>query len=154
VFSNNGTIDFKGEEAVIALEINRQWTLNVAGEHLQTVQISDDPKINGFIPENTPKFFGNVFVTHRSPLIPGLSVTAGVSYIAERFVNPQDQGTIPGYALFSAGAGYLTKIAGHRASFQFNADNLTNRRYWNSAQQGTFGTGMDRSFKMSAKVDF
>jgi TonB-dependent siderophore receptor len=153
VFSNNGTIDFKGEEAVIAFEINRQWTFNAAGQHLVTVQISDDPKINGFTPENTPKFIGNVSVTHRPPLIPGLSLTAGVSYVTERFVNPQDQGTIPGYALFSSGAGYLTTIAGHRASFQFSTDNLANRRYWNSAQQGTFGTGMDRSFKLSAKVD-
>jgi len=154
LFSNNGTIDFKGEEAVIAFEINRHWTLNAAGQHLQTVQISDDPKINGFTPENTPKFIGNVSVTHRPPLVPGLSLTTGVSYVTERFVNPQDQGTIPGYALFSGGAGYLTRIAGHRASFQFSADNLTNRRYWNSAQQGTFGTGMDRSFKLSAKLDF
>jgi iron complex outermembrane recepter protein len=74
--------------------------------------------------------------------------------VTQRYVNPQDQGTIPGYALFSAGAGYLTTIAGHPASFQFSADNLTNRRYWNSAQQGTFGTGMDRSFKLGAKVNF
>jgi len=154
VFSNNGTIDFKGEEAVIVFQINRQWTLNAAGQHLQTVQISDDPKINRLTPENTPKFIGNVFVTHRPPLIPSLSLTTGVSYVTQRFVNPQDQGAIPGYALFSAGAGYLTRIAGHPASFQFNADNLANRRYWNSAQQGTFGTGMDRSFKLSGKVDF
>jgi TonB-dependent siderophore receptor len=154
LFSNNGTIDFKGEEAVIAFELNRQWTINAAGQHLETVQISDDPKINGFTPENTPKFIGNVFVTHRSPLLPGLSVTTGASYVTERFVNPQDQGTIPGYVLLSAGAGYVTTIEGYPASLQFNADNLTNRRYWNSAQQGTFGTGMDRSFKLTAKVSF
>jgi hypothetical protein len=66
----------------------------------------------------------------------------------------QDQGTIPGYTLYSAGIGYATKIAGHRASMQLNVDNLGNKRYWNSAQQGTFGTGMDRSAKLNAKFDF
>jgi TonB-dependent siderophore receptor len=154
VFSNNGRIRYKGAEAVIAYEINRQWTLNAAGQRLHALQVADDVKISGLAPENTPKFIGNLFVTHRSPLILGLTLTAGVSYVTERFVNPQDQGTIPGYALYSAGAGYVTKIDGHRTSFQLNVDNLANRRYWNGAQQGTFGTGMDRSIKLSAKFDF
>jgi TonB-dependent siderophore receptor len=153
IFSNNGTIRFKGQEAVIAYEVNRQWTINAAGQHLKAVQLSDDIKLNGFVPENTPKFLGNLSVTHRTPLVPGLSLTAGASYVTQRFVNPQDQGTIPGYALYSVGAGYVTKIAGRRTSFQVNVDNLANKRYWNSAQQGTFGTGMDRSIKMNAKVD-
>jgi iron complex outermembrane receptor protein len=74
--------------------------------------------------------------------------------VTERFVNPQDQGTIPAYALYSAGAGYVTRIDGHRTSFQLSVDNLANRRYWNGAQQGTFGTGMDRSVKVNAKLDF
>jgi iron complex outermembrane receptor protein len=154
VFSNNGRIRYNGAEAVIAYEINRQWTVNAAGQRLHAVQLSDDPKINGLTPENTPKFIGNVFVTHRSPLLLGLTLTAGASYVAERFVNPQDQGTIPAYILYSAGVGYATKIAGHRTSYQLNVDNLANKRYWNSAQQGTFGTGMDRTFKLNAKLDF
>jgi TonB-dependent siderophore receptor len=154
VFSNNGRIRYKGAEAVIAYEISRQWTINAAGQHLSTVQLSEDDKINGLTPENTPKFIGNLSVTHRSPLIPGLTLTAGASYVTERFVNPQDQGTIPAYTLYSASVGYVTRIAGHRTSFQVSVDNLTNKRYWNSVQQGTFGTGMDRSFKINAKVDF
>jgi iron complex outermembrane receptor protein len=154
IFSNNGRIHYKGGEAVIAWDINRQWTVNAAGQRLNAVQLSDDPKINGLTPENTPKFIGNVFVTHRSPLLAGLTLSVGASYVKERFVNPQDQGTIPGYTLYSASAGYTTKIFGKRASFQLSVDNLANKRYWNSAQQGTYGTGMDRSFKLNAKFDF
>jgi iron complex outermembrane receptor protein len=154
IFSNNGRIHYKGGEAVIAWDINRQWTVNAAGQRLNAVQLSDDPKINGLTPENTPKFIGNIFVTHRSPLLAGLTLSAGASYVKERFVNPQDQGTIPGYTLYSASASYTTKIAGKRASFQLSIDNLANKRYWNSAQQGTYGTGMDRSFKLNAKFYF
>jgi TonB-dependent siderophore receptor len=154
IFSNNGTIRYKGAEAVVAYEINRQWTVNTAIQWLNAVQNTSDIRINGLPPENTPKYIGNVFVTHRSPLLAGLTLTAGASYVTSRFVNPQDQGTIPGYTLYSAGVGYATKIAGHRTSIQLNVDNLANKRYWNSAQQGTFGTGMDRSVKFNGKFDF
>jgi iron complex outermembrane receptor protein len=154
IFSNNGTIRYKGAEAVVAYEINRRWTVNTAGQWLHAVQNSSDKRINGLTPENTPTFIGNVFVTHRSPLLAGLTLTAGASYVTKRFVNPQDQGTIPGYTLYAAGVGYATTIRGHRASIQLNVDNLANKRYWNSAQQGTFGTGMDRSVKLNVKYDF
>ena len=154
IFSNNGTIHYKGAEAVVAYEINRQWTVNAAGQHLNAVQRTDDPKINGLVPENTPRFIGNLFVTHRSPLVLGLTLNAGASFVTKREVNPQDQGAIPGYTLYTASAGYATNIGARRASFQLSVDNLANKRYWNSAQQGTFGTGMDRSFKLNTKLDF
>jgi len=154
IFSNNGTIHYKGAEAVVAYEINRQWTLNTAGQWLHAVQNSSDNRISGLTPENTPKFIGNAFVTHRSPLLAGLTLTAGASYVTKRYVNPQDQGTIPGYTLYSASVGYATKIDGNRASIQLSVDNLANKRYWNSAQQGTYGTGMDRSAKLNVKLDF
>lgn len=152
IFSNNGYIHFKGQEAVIAYDISRQWTINAAGQHLAAVQFSDDPKLDNFVPENTPHFLGNIFVTHRTPFVPGLTLTAGASYVTSRFVNPQDQGTIPGYLLISCSSGYETRLRGYRTSFQFLVDNIANKRYWNSAQQGTYGTGMDRSLKLIMKV--
>jgi len=153
IFSNNGYIHFKGQEAVIAYDINRQWTINAAGQHLDAVQVSDDPKLDNFVPENTPHFLGNIFVTHHTPFVPGLTLTAGASYVTSRFVNPQDQGTIPGYLLLSCSSGYETWFRGYRTSFQLLADNIANKRYWNSAQQGTYGTGMDRSVKLIMKVN-
>lgn len=153
VFANNGTIRYKGAETVIAYDINPQWTLNAAGQYLHAEQVSVDRTINGLVPENTPRFIGNLFATHRPAWLPGLSLKAGTSFVTRRYVNPQDQGTIPGYALLSAGAGYVTKLGGRRVALQLNIDNLANKRYWNSAQQGTLGTGMDRSIKVSARVD-
>lgn len=76
VFSNNGTINYKGLETVIAYELDRQWTLNAAGQWLKAVQHSADGKIDGLTPENTPKFIGNFFVTHRPSSVPGLSLTS------------------------------------------------------------------------------
>jgi iron complex outermembrane receptor protein len=155
IFENSGDLDYKGVEATVSYDINRRWTVNGAGQWLTALQDSPlQPLINGLIPENTPKWLGNLSTTYRVPQLPGLSLTAGTSGVTKRPVNPQDQGYIPGYFLFSAGAGYVTRLAGYRAAFQFNVDNIGNLRYWNSVQTGTYGTGMDRTFKFNAKFDF
>ena len=155
VFENNGDLEYKGVESTISYDINRSWTVNAAVQWLSAVQNSPlQPLINGLVPENTPKWLGNAAVTYRVAPIPGLTVTAGASSVSKRPVNPQDQGYIPGYTLYTASAGYVTRIRGHRAAFQVNMDNIANKRYWNSVQTGTYGTGMDRSIKFSAKVDF
>ncbi len=154
IFENNGNLGYKGVEATVSYDITRQWTVNGAIQWLKSVQNSPlQPLINGLVPENTPKWLGNLAVTYRVPAVSGLTLTAGTSVVSTRFVNPQDQGVIPGYALFTAGAGYVTTIAGKRVALQLNVDNVSNRRYWNSVQTGTYGTGMDRSVKISAKLD-
>jgi len=153
IFAQNGQIDYKGIESTITFEVARPLTVGAAGQWLRAIQISNDPTINGLHPENTPSALGNVWVAIRPPFVPGLTLNAGASAIAKRFVNPQDQGTIPGYTLLSAGVGYQIRSATNRAVFLVNVDNLANIRVWNSVQTGTYGTGMDRSIKFSARVD-
>jgi iron complex outermembrane receptor protein len=154
VFAANGDIDYKGVEATVSVEVLRRLTLTAAMQWLRTTQNSPgDPTINGLVPENTPRALGNIGVSWRLPWLPGLTLNAGASGITRRFVNPQDQGAIPGYVLFTGGAGYSTRLGQRRLAVQVNVDNIANTRYWNSVQTGTYGTGMDRSVKMSAKVD-
>lgn len=110
--------------------------------------------IKGRTPENTPKWIGNIALTHRPLWLPGLSLTVRASFITKRPVNPQNQGYIPGYTIYSLGASYATRIAGKHVDIRVAVDNLFNKRYWNSVQTGTLGTGMDRSVRMVAKIDF
>ncbi|MFC5520642.1 TonB-dependent receptor [Polaromonas jejuensis] len=155
IFANDGVTVFRGVETVVSADITRHWTVNAAAQWLHAVQhAARDKTIEGLVPENTPDFVGNLSVTHRAAFLPGLTLTAGAAYISKRPVNPQNQGFIPGYALFSAGAGYATKLAGRPTTFQLSIDNLTNKRYWNSVQTGTLGTGMDRSIRFNAKISF
>jgi iron complex outermembrane receptor protein len=155
IFENNGDLEYKGVESTINYEIDRHWTVNVAVQWLSAVQNSPlQPLINGLVPENTPKWLGNLSVTYRVPLVPGLTLTSGTSGVTKRPVNPQDQGYIPGYFLYTTSASYVTRIADHRMSFQLSVDNVGNLRYWNSVQTGTYGTGMDRNIKFNTKVDF
>jgi len=154
IFAQNGKIDYEGIEATIVFEVARPLTVSAAGQWLRAIQVSpNDPTINGLRPENTPTLLGNAGISIRPPFVPGLTINAGASAIAKRWVNPQDQGTIPGYTLFTAGLGYQIRWGTSRAVFLVNVDNLTNIRVWNSVQTGTYGTGMDRSIKMSARVD-
>jgi iron complex outermembrane recepter protein len=153
IFANSGDINYKGVEATLSYEFLRRWTFSAAGQYLKAAQKSSDPTFNGFTPENTPKGIGNVAVSYRAPWVPGLTLTVGSSAVTKRFVNNQEQGTIPGYALYSAGVGYVTRIQGRRVAFQVNGDNLANKRYWNSVQTGTYGIGMDRSIKFNVRVD-
>jgi iron complex outermembrane receptor protein len=154
IFAQNGQINYKGIESTITYEVARPLSVGAAGQWLRAIQVSpNDPTIDGRHPENTPSVLGNVWVSIRPPFVPGLTLNAGASAIAERWINPQNQGTIPGYTLFTAGLGYQVRWPTGRAIFLVNADNLTNIRVWNSVQTGTYGTGMDRSIKMSARFE-
>ena len=153
IYAQNGDIDYTGIESTITFEVARPLTVGAAGQLLRAIQNSPDPTINGLRPENTPNALGNVWFAIRPPFVPGLTFNAGVSAIAKRWINPQDQGTIPGYTLFTAGLGYQVRWGKEKAIFLVNVDNLTNIRVWNSVQTGTYGTGMDRSIKLSARFE-
>jgi iron complex outermembrane receptor protein len=152
IFANVGQNRFRGIETTLNAELTPALSLDVSGQLMHAVQVSDT-EINGKRPENTPRLVASAGLDYKPP-IAGVRLRAGLSYTSARSINPQNQGEIPSVLLYSAGAGYTTKLAGHDVSFQFNIDNLTNRRYWNSVSTGTYGAGMDRSYKFSAKVDF
>jgi iron complex outermembrane receptor protein len=153
-FEAAGDIHYWGVEGTVSVELLRRLTLDGAMQWLRSVQNNPaDPNIDGLTPENTPRALGNVRLSYRLPWIPGLTLGAGLSGITKRYVNPQDQGVIPGYIIYNASIGYTTRALSRRMLFQLYADNLTNVRYWNSVQTGTYGTGMDRSFRLTTKID-
>jgi iron complex outermembrane receptor protein len=154
IFSNSGEIEYTGVEATASYQFAREWTILGAGMWLKAEQKTPDPTFDGLVPENTPDSIGNMTLQYRPVWVPGLMLNAGASAISRRYVNNQQQGTIPGYTTYSIGGNYATRIDGRRVSFQLSVDNLSNLRYWNSVQTGTYGIGMDRSFRANMKVDF
>jgi TonB-dependent siderophore receptor len=155
IFGYSGNLSYKGVEATASYEINRDWKVNAAVLRLNARQQSpNQPLIDGKVPENTPKWNANLGVSYRVAAVPGLTVRAGVKLITKRPVNAQNQGDIPGTRLYDVGLSYATRIAGRPASFGVSIDNLTNKRYWNSVADGTYGIGMDRSIRFNAKFNF
>ena len=154
VFLIDGTTRFQGLEATLNAELERQWSVNAGGQLMKARQNSKlDLSIKGLAPENTPTLSGNLSLSFRPDLLPGVSLTTGASYNGSRYINPQNQGSIPAVTVYSAGIGYSTKFAGRKTALQLNVDNLSNKSYWNSASGGAYGIGMVRSVKFSAKVD-
>lgn len=153
LFAAVGINRFRGIESTLNAELTRDLSLDASAQLMHALQVSDTD-INGKHPENTPRLVSSLGLGYKVAAVPGLRLRAGVSYVGEREVNPQNQGVIPSVVLYSAGAGYATKVGGHGVTLQVNIDNLANRRYWNSVTTGTYGAGMDRSYKFSAKFDF
>lgn len=154
IFGYNGTIRYRGIETTINADINRQWSLDFSGQVMRAVQHTPLPDTDNRTPENTAKIIAKASVKYKVRQVAGLTLNAGASFVGQRYINNMEQGTIPGVTLFNAGVGYATKIAGRKASFQVSIDNIANKRYWNSVATGTYGAGMDRSIKFSAKFDF
>jgi len=155
VFQNDGFTDYEGVEETLKLVINRWWSVDAAGQQLRAVENPlIDLTLKGMMPENTAKMSGNMLITHRSPLVRGLTYTAGASYLGRRYVNSNDQGAVPGFVLYNVGAGYSTRILGRKVAFQVNVDNLFNKAYWNSATSTAYGPGMVRSLKFNTRIEF
>lgn len=155
-FVNSGQINYRGLEATLNAELTRLFTVDAGGQWLRAIQNSPDPKFNGLAPENTPRFIGNLRLGFRVPWASGLTLSAGAAGVTSRYVNFLQQGSIPGYVLYSAGASWVVRsrtLDVRRLTFLLNVDNLTNVRYWNSVQTGTYGIGMDRVIKLTMKID-
>lgn len=155
VFKYLGEQIYKGVETTVSYQINRNWQIHGAALRLNVVQNSpSQPLIDGKVPENTPKWNANLGLAYRVSAVPGLTLKAALKKITERPVNNQDQGYIPGVTVYDAGLSYATQLSGRKASFGIAIANLTDKRYWNSVQTGTYGIGMDRSLKFNAKIAF
>ena len=155
-YVNSGQINYKGLEATVNAQLTRLFTVDVGWQWLRAIQNSPDPKFNGLAPENTPRSIGNVRLGFRVPWVSGLTLSAGAAGVTSRYVNFQQQGSIPGYVLYSAGASWTVAdrmLNVRRLTFLLNVDNLTNLRYWNSVQTGTYGIGMDRTIRTAIKMD-
>jgi iron complex outermembrane receptor protein len=154
IFMYNGTIGFRGIETTLRAEIDRRWSVNFSGQAMRAVQHSPRPDTDGKTPENTPTVVANASVKYQVPQVRGVSLNVGASFVGRRYINNLQQGAIPGVTLFNAGLGYAAKIDGRSMNFQVSLDNIANKRYWNSVTTGTYGAGMDRAIKFSAKIDF
>ncbi len=155
IFGGDGNLNFKGLESTIHIDFNPWWSLDGAGQYLKAAQETVNDKLAyGKSPENIPSVSGNLNITHNLQSVPGLSFSTGANYVGMRFVGTEQQGQVPGFTLFNAGAIYRTKVSGHKAVFQLTVDNLLDKSYWASATATALGAGMVRDIKANVKIDF
>lgn len=151
-FQYDGSLHLYGLELQGSATLAKGWELSTSAQLMHSRQ--QGGLNDGMSTENTPDTIYSVNLAHQSQWLRGLTLRAGMSHVGPRYIGNAQQGAIPGVTLLNASAGYQTRIWGHRSSLQVGVDNLTNKRYWNSATSSAFGAGMDRAIRFSAKVDF
>jgi iron complex outermembrane receptor protein len=155
VFQYDGVTNYSGVETTLHEAFNRWWSLDASGLVLSAIeQPVIDLTLKGLTPENTAKVSGHLELTHRYAWLTGFTTSVGASYLGRRYVNSNDQGAVPGFALFNAGAGYVCHIWKRRTAFQITVQNALDKSYWNSATSTAYGTGMVRSLRFNVRFDF
>jgi len=155
VFVTDGRSTYRGVEASFGGEVNRAWTFNLAGQYLHArTSGASNPALSGTRPENTPNFTLSMSVTYHPSILPGSSLSAGMFRTGGQAVNNANQAFIPAYTVYTLGAGYTTRIAGHRTTLALNVNNLANDRHFSAAGNGLLIVGPARSIRFSARTDF
>ncbi|SFV00580.1 TonB-dependent siderophore receptor [Pseudoduganella namucuonensis] len=154
-FVLDGRAHYSGLEFSLNGAITPEVQAYVSGMFLDAEQRNAvNPQLIGKIPENTAKATGSVFLEYKPAYLAGFSVNAGAYYTGKRAVNNENQAFIPGYTIFTAGLRYATKLGGYPASVQVNVENLGNKNYWSATGGALLASGMPRTVKFSAKMDF
>lgn len=153
-FVLDGRTEYRGVEYSINGDLAPEWSVYVSGLFLDAKQKNAaNATLIGKTPENTPKQSHSVFAEYHPRAFQGLHLSAGAYYIAKRPVNPADEAYISGVTLYTLGARYETRIAGHGATFQVNVENAGDKRYFNAVGFGFMGVGLPRTIKYNVKID-
>lgn len=140
----DGTTDVAGDQEVKGFElgaagkITRKWQLFAGYTYLDS-ELTDngtDPEDmlnNGNRFPNTPQNSASLWTTY--DILPKLTIGGGAFYVDEQFGNPANTVSIPSYVRYDAMAGY--QIDKH-LSLQLNIQNLTDKRYFDSAYTNHF----------------
>lgn len=87
----------------------------------------------------------------------GLTLLANLRYQSSQYTSATNDYKIDGWTVLDLGATYRTTVSGHNVALRAGIDNVTDRRYWSTAN-GTFAgrltQGGGRVFKLSMSADF
>ncbi len=155
VFVQSGLQRHRGIALTTTGEISSNTTLIAGVEWLNATQVdTGDPTVNGKRTEDVPEWEANLYVDTRIPAIHGLSVDAGVNFVGNRAVGPQNVAFIPSYTRFDLGLRYLTKLFNRNLIFRAGVKNVTDKLYWSSAEYTSVYPGQPRIAYVSMSADF
>ncbi|MBF4991359.1 TonB-dependent receptor [Methylophilus sp. QUAN] len=137
------------------VELGSQWALRGSMVLMHSENNSDDVDVNGKDAPNAPKFTATLFTDYQMLAVPGVTLSAGMRYVGDRYLEARNIHRMDSYTLFDLGARYQTKLNDHRVTMRAAIQNLTNEKYWQTHGDWNFLTqGEPRIFKVSAQVDF
>lgn len=84
----------------------------------------------------------------------GLTLTARVIHTSKQYVNEANTLSIPSVTRFDIGARYKTTLNDTPVTLRANVENLFDRDFWNTSNEGYIYLGTPRTVLLSATVDF
>ncbi|WP_250511287.1 TonB-dependent receptor [Caballeronia sp. GACF4] len=153
VFVEDGESIFEGMEAGADVRIGRDWT--VGGDlmwiatHYKKGSTFDGNRVAG-----APGFVAAAHVNYAVPVVPGLTLGANAKFTGNTNLRPSGDLNVPGFMIYSLGATYTTRIAGHNVGVRAAIDNLTNRRYWEFQYADYIQPGEPRTVSINARLEF
>jgi iron complex outermembrane receptor protein len=117
-----------------------------------TAERTGNPAIDGRRPVNVPRLTLNGFAQYRLPGTDGLSVNGGFQYVGDRPFDATNSRVVGSFALFNAGLRLDSRLAGRKAIYRVNVDNIADKRYWASAGT-TLHAGLPRTLKFSMQIE-
>ena len=171
LYVQDGRASYEGYEFSVSGEITRDLSLYASALFLDAIQESGAPTVIttnpttgvvtvaptavGKLIENSAKETWSIAGEYRlDALLEGFSFTAGAYHTGRRAVNSLNQAFAPGYTLYDAGFAYDTELGGTEMTFQVNAQNITNERYFASTGGFLLAQGGPRLIKFLISTKF
>lgn len=149
-----GRARYRGIEGSFSGEVSPQLSVYLSGQYLDAEVTKAVPAtLIGKTPENTPKWTGSLYAEYRPEMLNGFAIGGGAFYVSERAVNPLNELFVAGYTTWSASLRY-TLPRNENVTFQLNADNLTDKRYWAGAGNNLVSYGLPRIVKFTTRIGF
>lgn len=159
---NNGTsYSVNGEQR------NRGIELNLFGEVADGIRIlgggaytqgelvkNANSSLNGNTAVGVPDWQVSLGGEWDPVAVSGLTLTSRVIYTSKQYVDQANNLSIPSITRFDIGARYKTKLNDTPVTVRANIENLFNRDYWNTSNEGYIYLGMPRTLLLSATADF
>ncbi len=156
-FVQDGRAEYRGVELSLTGEITPDLSVYGSAMALDAEQASGSTAlITGRRIENTPKDTESLSFEYHvpTPLLSGLSFTAGIFHTGARAVNAANNAFVPGYTLFDLGASYKSHAWGHPITYRINAENVGNTRYWAATGSSLLAEGLPSLVKFSLSTSF
>lgn len=90
----------------------------------------------------------------RTPAIAGLTLWGRMIATSSQYVNQANTQQIPSWTRFDLGTQYKMQAFRKPAALRFAVENVFNKSYWRAVNDGWVSTGLPRTFKFSAAMDF
>lgn len=108
------------------------------------------PALVGKQPVNVAERSAKLYLEYALPYVKGLTLTGGVFYTGEQFVDTANTDELPSFTTGDLGVRYQTTVFGRATTFRAAVTNVTNENYWlNSTYVGTA-----RALRVSAAINF